>query len=824
MNSTKKCEFCDKRGLPLLLVRDAVAPVNAGAPVTANLPIELASPAAFYTKRILRSGYINVFDEARRSWEVYFVTNDGFLFRLLCTPGVAPVVPTKPFNCPDEGHRAVAGCITIADPSKASTIWIGFSDVMWTDTIRKRNEEAAYRLRHMTAVDVAAVLRGRNAPHHPIAQLSAVVAEYAISAAQAKKSFDGSPFPFNSRQMYCERLKKECESLQPGGALIVTVPDPAGITQELAFLMKHNSDSFIEKRPEDKRKAAASLAIDQIETAIRLQAEDTEIASAEKIANESIARNPLGHWISESTRAQTERLRDVKSAQLNHVSNNAWKRYTGKFNDPDRQLWLKGFRKDLKAFDDAYVSPLVEAHVAWMKSQKLADYFECNYDQQDIESGKVYTAALTHCLYATQDKKACSDLYEDWFKGDIADSNNLLLRAMVLNQSASIEAIKKAATLSVDGRQIPWDTLFGAHDAAIGRQKRAAQDIVANFVVQACGPIARAFNKVMDGSKAFRALIMTAGLFSGHPVVICEVSGSRKKFRERLVRQLLSANENQVSEHQMRRAVKAELRRLEIHGARVDGETKMKWIVVADESIIKTMPTNLTPQQQADWIAKSLTTVEKLDQLNLERWRSLVNKNAPKVITALVQLICFTKIVEDEEKSLAHEKADATARLYAGITAILASTADAVGSVVENRPLAGLRLGQGMASSYSKLWQIGGKIAGIGAGLCIAVLDGIKALDADAQNQVGLAWLYRGSAAIGVCLTLALAFPAALGFAAIPVIGTLIVLAIVVALIIDQVKDNPIQDWMERCPWGILKEKRYADMATEQAELMKALK
>lgn len=36
MLASKKCEFCDKRGLPLLLVRDAVVPARSGAPETTS--------------------------------------------------------------------------------------------------------------------------------------------------------------------------------------------------------------------------------------------------------------------------------------------------------------------------------------------------------------------------------------------------------------------------------------------------------------------------------------------------------------------------------------------------------------------------------------------------------------------------------------------------------------------------------------------------------------------------------------------------------------------------------------------------------------------
>ena len=62
-----------------------------------------------------------------------------------------------------------------------------------------------------------------------------------------------------------------------------------------------------------------------------------------------------------------------------------------------------------------------------------------------------------------------------------------------------------------------------------------------------------------------------------------------------------------------------------------------------------------------------------------------------------------------------------------------------------------------------------------------------------------------------------------LGSVAIPVIGLLVLLLIGIGILIEFIKDNPIQDWLERCPWGNLTDQRYRDIRVEQAELIKAL-
>ena len=64
MTNEKKCEFCDKRGVPILPLRYAIAPAGAGAPAVATVGIVPSATAAHYTRRLLRAGYLYVYDVA----------------------------------------------------------------------------------------------------------------------------------------------------------------------------------------------------------------------------------------------------------------------------------------------------------------------------------------------------------------------------------------------------------------------------------------------------------------------------------------------------------------------------------------------------------------------------------------------------------------------------------------------------------------------------------------------------------------------------------------------------------------------------------------
>ncbi|MFT4266673.1 MAG: hypothetical protein QM586_05530 [Xenophilus sp.] len=99
---------------------------------------------ATYGLRLLRSGYVYVFDRTYR--DEYFVTADGFLTKMPPRPktGSRPV-PATEFACARSGAAPLAGVITIRNPKHASDVWIGFSDVEWTDATWELHENAAYR-------------------------------------------------------------------------------------------------------------------------------------------------------------------------------------------------------------------------------------------------------------------------------------------------------------------------------------------------------------------------------------------------------------------------------------------------------------------------------------------------------------------------------------------------------------------------------------------------------------------------------------------------------------------------------------------------------
>ena len=184
------CPFCERPGLPILPLRYAVARADRGSAPVLSAPFgaginDIALPAkeAHYTARLLRSGYLYAYDEKRRKWYAYVVTEESYLYDF--APGkVPPDVAKHKFQCHREGDALLARCIKIEDADKADIVWVGFSDTPWTPAVLKKHEDVDYRAAHMRKIDVAAWLSGSNKQPHtaPMSELMSRVAEFAAAA------------------------------------------------------------------------------------------------------------------------------------------------------------------------------------------------------------------------------------------------------------------------------------------------------------------------------------------------------------------------------------------------------------------------------------------------------------------------------------------------------------------------------------------------------------------------------------------------------------------------------------------------------------------
>lgn len=829
MTDNRKCEFCDKRGLPILPLRYAIAPAGAGAPVVATVGIVPAARAAHYTRRLLRAGYLYVYDEARDRWETYFVTPQALFFKLAETAGAVPVLPDKPFDCPDAGHRAVASCITIRDARHASRVWIGFSDLQWTPAVREKHRSAEYRQRHMRCIDVNAHGASPDAAHClGIHTVGTEVAEYAMARPALQRALGWSPFALDARQDALPRLIREAENLAPGRGLAVVLEDPVGIAAELDALMQRNLQTFVNAGDHARRLAVAN-AVQQIEEAVRAQAVEREEAAAEQLANQMLGQGGIGmlfEGFRERRLAEVDAMRTVTAAEAQRAADAAWSRYAAKFDETGADRWKQTFDRRLQAHDADFIAPLAAAHAAWMRSAAMAAAFECNADETNAHSGVAYAKTLQLCLGATQDKAACFDLYAEWLAGDVTDKQNLVLRALVLNLEATAQEIGAAVAAHPDWRSLPLDGLVSAFGKAVETVAAGTPDAVGGVVARLLGPLARLVGQAADGP--VRGALVALGLHAQQSFAVVEVTGSKKAFRTTLIRQLRQIGTQVPNERQMERAVAAELRRLERAGVALQSTSTRRFLLMVDAAQVHAMPTGLDAQARAQWLAASIRTPQQLDALNLSSWQAKVRNPALSAIKgsvpyvagllgAVIQYNMFQKLSEDERGAMSHEKTEATARLWAGVGALGGTITELVGQGLGKIAPLTPRFARGLGFVSAAAKGLG-KTVGVGGALVMAWFDARQAGQTWREGNAGLAIAYAASAGLGVAAAVLLAFTAWTG------VGLVLVLALMaVTWLIEYFKDDKVQAWLERCIWGKGPGPKYIGAEEEMNQLQIAL-
>jgi len=368
-------------------------------------------------------------------------------------------------------------------------------------------------------------------------------------------------------------------------------------------------------------------------------------------------------------------------------------------------------------------------------------------------------------------------------------------------------------------RGIPWDGAIGNWGKATERVAEGEADALGRLLAQLGGPVARLFRNAVDGP--VRQAVVALGVVSGHPIVRVEITGSKKAMRAAVIRELIKGTGEPTSQRQMERAVSAQLRRMQVYGAKLDGTEKKSFLLMVDSEQAATMPKGLNAKARAEWLASSVRTPEQVEQLNLSSWRAKVSNPGAKwvkggvpfvfgAVAALLQYNAMQKLAEDDDKAMAHEKSEAHVRMYAGIAALGGTITELVSTGLGKMGNLVPKLGQGLRSVAG--WVgVGGKILGFAGALVMAYWDAQQAVANFSEGNNGVGWAYVASSVAGALVAVAiLASWTGVGI-------VLVVILIGITVLLEYIKDNKVQDWLERCVWGKLA--HYPDIDTEMREL-----
>jgi hypothetical protein len=841
----KPCETCAKEGLPILLARYAVMPTETKAPrlsgplMAPDLNGVPLGPGAHYGMRLLRSGYVMVFDEARNHWDEYFVTLDGYLTKM--PPRVRALVtrprPATEFACARNGVAPMAGVVTIRNAKHATKVWFGFSDVEWTDAVFQKHLDAGYRERHMQCVTIS---DGKVSPQPrtaPLAELDKWLPEFAMQAASAVDSFSRwSPHRFNARKEQTSSLLSAVQKTRPqGGAAIVALHDPVGLAIELAALMELRKQVFI-NHPSVVRPRMVASTIASLEFSLKEQTKLAEVLAGEEIAK-SIEEGPGAYnpnpalWGSTGDPELAERFRTHTPERLQQIADRKWREYTHdrqskqRFDHAASKAWMQEYDTRFKAFDAEQIAPLAKAYVAWMKRRCMVNHMSCNYDSANLDSGLAYTTVVGKLLRHTADKQPCHDLYLEWLKDGKAAAGNLVMRALSFNQDQLAAKIDEIDRAELDSRVFPTDAVVGVFkDALVKLLPLGAQASLGAVLDGVSGAALSYWDDFGSGKAGPRAAAALAAV-TGHQMVRVPVVGRRDQFVQAFTKELYRLDPNLRANHnQLGKAVAAQVKLMGIEGLQMNKSDKRVWYVLLDQEVLRAANAQgLSGDALARKVAAAIQTPDDLQKLDIARWQQRINSAGvgltAGIVGGLVQAFNFTKLCSDYSKAMSHERTEARSRLAAGLFAIVGTVAEAVGNGLEKAGEARLRNAVALSKwSTPNLWRLSGRLLGLGVGIAVGVMDVMKMAEERTKGNAGLASLYFWSGGLGIGIAVALFFANFLGPVGWALVAIALIALFIVTALIEKNKDNPIQEWLARCHFGGGGGK-YADHETEQEQL-----
>ncbi len=872
MNATVEksddCPNCIKAGLAILPVRYAVARDDASTRTRAPriqapfgdgvTSIPIPASAASYTLRSMRSGYIYVFNEIRGEWSAYESDDSGRLtaFDVFAkTPPPAEAEGSPVLVCSRHGDSPLARAILIPDAAGAGRVWIGFSQVAWTQAVLSNHRSESVRKKHMRCIDVRGWVSGKGAKTQPhlcsLDRVSEVVAEYAVAPAPAEdgavnitayQAFRGSPQEFRERKDDVEELQSKARAAGERWGYppaIIALDDPTGIAMELAGVADHTLVDFLRSKS-NARPLAVSRAIANIRQAIQADAENHQIykteADAIQMLDGGLQGDPspgmeIARALFPRLRKEREELyekwRDPTPEQIFKARRDAWAKYGEKYDENARLGYEKEWNEALKAFESDITTPLANSHAAWMSSSALMKHLDCNCDPENAESGLSFLEQVTMCIRDTQQYSPCFGLYSKWLEASTIEQSNLLLRAMGYNQKAVLDKLNSVAKGGLQAsalKGLSWDALIGGYDAALAPLKEGKRDVVARLALAVGGPIAKLVGSAID--RGVGPGLIALGLIAKSPIVSVEVTMSKTDAIRELITRMTAANPKVAQLKDLRTAIDIEMRKSRIYGTPVKGTGKLRYLILADKRVVEDFPgmnSNMTARNFAK--GAILTEAEHARLTNL-RWKGLFSGSVRTgVLAGIFQVVALTKLADDVDSSMAHELNENRRRYATGMAALVGTLTETAGKWSESASAAGSRLAARLEVSFGRWLRVGGKALGMGAGVVMAIWDVMRSVDEFQEGNNTVGWLYVGSAvgSVGAVVAFSTLGPMIFGAAATGVGIAFVVVVILIALAIEIFKDNKIEDWLERCHYGRLVGEKYQDPEIEMKELELAL-
>lgn len=582
------CEFCNKEGLPIFPVRAAVVEKDSSfIPLPAEFTVdEEAAGDMFYSARTLRSGFLYVYDEKAEKWKDYFITPEGYYacLPLGLPPSPALIEGKKPCaDKPDEVARAsfITVPVDINNPDNNGNFYLCWASHAWTKDIRTAHEKVSHREEHMQLFDVKKWLK--ESKHEQALSIDAlkenVVAEYhsnyttKISAPFKFSSIDWCP----AEPGVADNICKASDALAPKKGVILNLSDPVAIAHDIGFLIPYLIDKNYYSNHKYMREYILSTSISQIKEALCEQFELSRIQASMEMENKYEYGYFDGEYSIPPIPKNVDVLYNTTQENFKGWAENEWaEKYGSKYDNSLKEAFDKEFNAALTEYDQSCIFPMAELHRKIIEHTKMLSYFNHNFDENDIDSGIAFVDNLTLCLACTQDKIPCFEKYVSWLKGSSQDIDNLLLRALSLNQKELREKIIQVTngspTKVTEIAQLPWGTLAVEFGEYFKSKIPKVDESIANLISTVTGPVTEIVKESIKNKVVPEALTVMA-VVQKKRIGIFVISGTRESFISGLTTRIMNAMglKGKAVRTEMTPEIRAKVRQLEGLGLKFNG-------------------------------------------------------------------------------------------------------------------------------------------------------------------------------------------------------------------------------------------------------------
>ncbi|PJK01117.1 hypothetical protein CO641_04150 [Lysobacteraceae bacterium NML91-0213] len=696
------------------------------------------------------------------------------------------------------------------------------------------------------------------------------VTELAEIEVWANPAFDFSPHRFNGAKHEAEGLLAWAQAAAEktgAKAMLVALDDPAGITMELASLMGARLNEFLEDDAL-QRPLAVSALVDSLEEAIRNNAELDALRDAERQAvwrahpwnhphyiggrdgryefikrHEQRLRAEPGYraeWEAKLETARQAAADGLTEEDLAQAADKGWRKYRSKLQPGEPEQWRRTvYQPRLEEYDQRVLIPLANAHQAWLRGPASAACFECNHDEADGDSGAGYVQTLLLCIQDTQQNQICFDNYVEWLSVNTEDPGNLLQRALVHNQQAVITALNEAVpSAGLSRNQLPsieWNTLFSVYRRSLEHVSEGGRNLAAQLLVAVGGPVIQVVDKMIDHTAG--RLLVSLGVISHAPILPFTHAGTVDQALDVMVAMMKQVNPEALGDIdagllkrqlQIRSRGRRRVTQTRGPGGRfAPGQVTLR----VDRFALGQIDRAGTAAARADRAALTVLRMDEWPKNGLARFRATFGTNARLAVVGLIlQVVDAKRMAGKLDATMEHRRVESNWRFGTSVAAIVGG----VGNLIHDGIVGGARAGSvKLAKAASSLWTrmlgVGGRALGIVAAGIVAVMDFNEAYKQRQKGNWGAAGLYfvSGVAGAGAALLFTAWGASLLGLTAAFATGIGIVLVIVgiaIALLIDFLKTNELQEWMERCLFGALEGDRYQEFEVEIEQFESAMR